>query len=87
MYKIQQPSHKYDHENRMHSCTVLLVFVFAADCPPGSYGTMENGVATCNICPRDFYQPNPGQTSCIKCPEGFATTGQGAYDQKQCKGK
>ncbi|CAB3992609.1 uncharacterized protein LOC113676378 [Paramuricea clavata] len=55
------------------------------DCPPGSYGTLKNGVATCNICPRDFYQSNPGQIYCIKCPKGFITTGQGAYDHKQCK--
>ncbi|XP_028412377.1 uncharacterized protein LOC114535195 [Dendronephthya gigantea] len=56
-----------------------------AHCPPGSYGTMENGIAICITCPRGFYQSIPGQISCSKCPGGFQTANNGAYDQKQCE--
>ncbi|XP_028418292.1 uncharacterized protein LOC114543560 [Dendronephthya gigantea] len=56
-----------------------------ADCPPGSYGTRINGVATCSNCPRGLYQSIPGQISCNKCPEGFVTADHGAIDQSQCE--
>jgi hypothetical protein len=65
---------------------VTFILCLPADCPPGSYGTLEKGVATCNICPRGSYQRLPGQTSCIKCPHGFITADKGARDHSQCKG-
>ncbi|XP_028412359.1 uncharacterized protein LOC114535177 [Dendronephthya gigantea] len=49
------------------------------------YGTMENGIAVCITCPRGFYQSIPGQISCSKCPGGFQTANNGAYDQRQCE--
>ena len=57
------------------------------DCPPGLYGELENGKATCKLCPVGFYQINSGQTSCTKCQEGHTTIGQGSYDKNQCKAK
>ena len=65
---------------------ILITHVYkCVDCPRGYYGALVNGIATCSICPRNTYQPEPGQTSCIKCPEGSINKNQGAYDQKECK--
>ncbi|XP_071954483.1 uncharacterized protein [Antedon mediterranea] len=37
------------------------------NCPPGSYRGNNNLPAICQLCPIGFYQPQEGQTTCLKC--------------------
>lgn len=38
----------------------------------------------CRSCPLGTYQPSFGQTSCIKCPQGYNTTNAGSTDINDC---
>ncbi|XP_060558238.1 sushi, von Willebrand factor type A, EGF and pentraxin domain-containing protein 1-like [Ruditapes philippinarum] len=40
-------------------------------CPPGSFSS--NGLISCLVCQRGYYQDMHGQTECKKCPEGTTT--------------
>ena len=62
--------------------TFLLVFVFVADCPPGSFSTPIN--RTCILCPRGTYQPSRGRLSCLPCGQNLTTTSAGTVDKIQC---
>lgn len=52
-------------------------------CPPGQYS--PTGLAPCTVCPRDFYQATPGQTSCNECPSNMKTEGPGAIGRDECR--
>ena len=62
--------------------TFLLVFVFVADCPAGSFSTPIN--RTCILCPRGTYQPSRGRLSCLPCGQNLTTTSAGTVDKIQC---
>nr|XP_022919679.1 sushi, von Willebrand factor type A, EGF and pentraxin domain-containing protein 1 isoform X1 [Onthophagus taurus] len=56
-------------------------------CNPGFYS--PTGLAPCSACPRDFYQPKTGQTTCMECSsnmrtENSASTGREACQSVQC---
>ena len=54
-------------------------------CKPGTIG--NHGVAPCERCPRDTYQPKFGQSACLNCPGYGHTTTTGAErcsNQRQC---
>lgn len=52
-------------------------------CSPGQYSA--TGLAPCSLCPRDFYQPLPGQTTCNECPGNTRTEGPGATGRDECQ--
>ena len=62
--------------------TFLLVFVFVADCPAGSFSTSIN--RTCILCPRGTYQPSRGRLSCLPCGQNLTTTSAGTVEKIQC---
>ncbi|KMS93608.1 hypothetical protein BVRB_029760, partial [Beta vulgaris subsp. vulgaris] len=43
-------------------------------CPPGSYSDEENLDPACKLCLINEFQPNSGQTSCLKCTLGSSYT-------------
>ena len=61
------------------SCTNL-----AADCPAGSYSSVNR---TCFLCPRGTYQPSRGWPSCISCGLNLTTQSSGTVDKKHCISK
>ena len=61
------------------SCTNL-----AADCPAGSYSSVNR---TCILCPRGTYQPSRGRPSCISCGLNLTTHSSGTVDKKHCISK
>ena len=58
--------------------------LIAALCPAGF--TSPNGLAPCDQCPLNSYQPKPGQRACLKCPVGKTTLSKGASRVSQCFG-
>lgn len=38
---------------------------FSARCPTGSFSA--DGLLPCTACPKHYYQPAQGQTTCIEC--------------------
>jgi hypothetical protein len=55
----------------------------AAKCSPGQYS--DTGLASCAQCPRNFFQPQPGQTTCFECPTNMRTAGPGAIGREECE--
>ncbi|KAH1029276.1 uncharacterized protein LOC109533262 isoform X1 [Dendroctonus ponderosae] len=51
-------------------------------CNPGQYS--PTGLASCSLCPKNFYQSLPGQTSCNECPSNMNTEGPGAVGREEC---
>ena len=64
--------------------TLIGGFVCVVDCPPGTYGNVENGVQICTKCPKGTYQSTEGQTQCINCPVNATTEISGATSFNQC---
>ena len=62
----------------------FLTRIFAADCPAGSYSSLNR---TCSLCPRGTYQPSRGRPSCISCGPSFTTHSSGAVDKEHCISK
>ena len=56
----------------------------AADCPAGSYSSLNR---TCILCPRGTYQPSRGRPSCISCGLSLTTHSSGTVDKKHCISK
>ncbi|XP_022105727.1 sushi, von Willebrand factor type A, EGF and pentraxin domain-containing protein 1-like [Acanthaster planci] len=52
-------------------------------CLAGSFSS--NGVVPCLECMQGEYQPLPGQTSCVACPNGTTTQDYGAQSFNQCQ--
>lgn len=58
-------------ENRVHVISLLLhffwsrVYLGSDYCPAGYYSI--NGAMPCRPCPRNYYQPSLGASSCIEC--------------------
>ena len=63
---------------------VFCFYVFIADCPAGSYSSLNR---TCNLCPRGTYQPSRGRPSCIFCRQNLTTPSAGTADRNHCIGK
>uniref|UniRef100_F1KPM5 Neurogenic locus notch protein 1 n=1 Tax=Ascaris suum TaxID=6253 RepID=F1KPM5_ASCSU len=51
-------------------------------CMPGWFS--RNGLQPCIACPFGFYQPNAGQSKCLRCPEGSVTLQPSATTLLQC---
>ncbi|XP_046560997.1 sushi, von Willebrand factor type A, EGF and pentraxin domain-containing protein 1-like [Haliotis rubra] len=51
-------------------------------CKPGYLS--PNGLSPCSPCRRGRFQPEQGQTLCIRCPIGFTTEKVGSSTQLQC---
>lgn len=51
----------------------------------GEYWKCDIGV--CVPCPKGFYQPQWGQTSCWRCPANTTTDSEGATQPTHCKSK
>lgn len=54
----------------IEKCPPGFVFDFAKGCQPCAPGTFESELSYCHLCDAGTYQPLPGQTRCITCPEG-----------------
>lgn len=68
------------HEESINS--KLLIYV-AAKCSPGQYS--DTGLSPCAQCPRNFFQPQHGQTTCFECPTNMHTGGPGAVGREECE--
>ncbi|KAK3090083.1 hypothetical protein FSP39_009008 [Pinctada imbricata] len=55
-----------------------------AKCLPGTFS--PTGLERCETCERGFYQPEYGQTECLKCPPDSTTWKRGARRIQKCKG-
>lgn len=55
----------------------------AAKCSAGQYS--DTGLAPCAPCPRNFFQPQHGQTTCFECPTNTRTGGPGAVGREECE--
>ncbi|XP_069982832.1 uncharacterized protein uif isoform X1 [Penaeus vannamei] len=51
-------------------------------CRPGTYS--DTGLEPCAPCPRNFYQPSIGSTSCFECSTGNYTDDEGATSSEMC---
>ncbi|XP_063614589.1 sushi, von Willebrand factor type A, EGF and pentraxin domain-containing protein 1-like isoform X2 [Penaeus indicus] len=51
-------------------------------CRPGTYS--DTGLEPCAPCPRNFYQPSIGSTSCFECSTGNYTDDEGATSGGMC---
>ena len=74
-------------ENSSNMSLLFLPFltrIFAADCPAGSYSSLNR---TCSLCPRGTYQPSRGRPSCISCGPSFTTHSSGTVDKEHCISK
>lgn len=75
------------------------LFYIAEECPPGTKARMKVIKARrhsnitmhrvtlkphCRSCPLGTYQPEFGQTQCIKCSEGYTTSAVGSTNYLQC---
>ncbi|XP_052237854.1 sushi, von Willebrand factor type A, EGF and pentraxin domain-containing protein 1-like [Dreissena polymorpha] len=54
-------------------------------CIPCGKGAYKND-DQCSHCPVGQYQDEVGQASCISCPYGYTTIGEGSTSQSDCKG-
>ena len=75
----------YIYIEQCHWCCVFSFFSFrSADCPAGSYSTLNR---TCILCPRGTYQPERGRPSCISCGQNLTTPSNGTADKLLCISK
>ena len=72
------------HGNRCFAISSLSCTNLAADCPAGSYSSVNR---TCFLCPRGTYQPSRGWPSCISCGLNLTTQSSGTVDKKHCISK
>ena len=66
------------------SLRVFCFYIFIADCPAGSYSSLNR---TYSLCPRGTYQPSRGRPSCIFCGQNRTTSSAGTADRNHCIGK
>lgn len=74
-------------ENSSNMSLLSLPFlsrIFAADCPAGSYSSLNR---TCSLCSRGTYQPSRGRPSCISCGPSLTTHSSGTVDKQHCISK
>ena len=44
-----------------------------------------SNIRSCDLCPQRYYKDTVGNTaSCIQCPPGFTTSGEGAQSLSDC---
>ncbi|RUS76316.1 hypothetical protein EGW08_015923, partial [Elysia chlorotica] len=55
------------------------------NCTAGYRTVILFSVASCEVCPRGFYQPEPYQDTCIPCPLQTSTRQTASIDQAQCE--
>lgn len=60
---------------------LILVYYSTGACPPGQF----HNDGSCTPCEDSYYQPNPGQDSCIYCGKYYRTYTTGATSKDQCK--
>ncbi|CAG2055406.1 unnamed protein product, partial [Timema podura] len=53
------------------------------ECIPGEFWNITTHF--CDLCPKDTYQNNKGQTFCVQCPVGSSTDNHGSSDINDCK--
>ena len=61
-----------------------LCFPISAQCPAGTYSQTGYQDMTCHPCPQNFYQSDPGQTTCVACDADKVTDGTGKTDSSSC---
>ena len=75
---------KHYHSGNLWLFTRFFFFIFIADCPAGSYSSLNR---TCSLCPRGTYQPSRGRPYCIFCGQNLTTSSAGTADRNHCIGK
>jgi len=73
----------YNQATTTHSYLICVHFIIA-ECPPGTYGNVEDGVHVCSECPKGMYQTLTGQTRCISCPANTTTQFTGTRSDSRC---
>lgn len=58
---------------------------FPEQCPPGHVS--RSGLSPCYQCPPSSFQPDYGQSVCIRCPHGSTTDHSAATSVTECQGK
>jgi hypothetical protein len=56
--------------------------LIAVECQPGSFYLADT--KTCVLCDLGWYQPKPGQLSCVPCSKNLTTYGRGAMYAIEC---
>lgn len=64
--------------------TVCPVFVAPVMCPEGQVS--KTGLEPCFPCPRGYFQPDRGKSSCFVCPGSVNTRRSGSTDITECDG-
>ena len=64
--------------------TFFLFFILVV-CSAGKFKNMTSN--QCEECPPGMYQPEPGQTKCLSCPEGSMIVGNDKRNYTSCKSK
>ena len=62
-----------------------LINRFSANCIAGQY--LNKGEIICRPCKRGTYQSKARQTSCVDCPSGKTTLGEGSIAATDCVGE
>ena len=60
------------------------LFIISADCDPGTYVKVENGIVLCPKCAKGQYQPERSKTECISCGANYITVNEGSVLESQC---
>ena len=62
-----------------------LINRFSANCIAGQY--LDKSESICRPCRRGTYQSKAWQTSCVDCPSGKTTLGEGSIAAAGCVGE
>ena len=62
-----------------------LINRFSANCIAGQY--LDKSESICRPCRRGTYQSKAWQTSCVDCPSGKTTLGEGSIAATDCVGE
>jgi len=76
---------KFSAFKRASSNTKFLfvpTIIFPGGCEPGTFS--YSGAKPCSPCPLGTYQPDYNRASCLPCPAGVSTVGEGASQFIHC---
>lgn len=60
-----------------------MLIIYFPECAPGSYYLF----GYCIACPKGTYTNKWNQNSCVNCPTGYTTDGEGSVQLTDCYGK
>jgi len=63
---------------------MYVFYLLIAECKEGYVS--KTGLEPCFPCPRGYFQPERGRSSCFLCPDGVKTRSPGSTDITDCEG-